>query len=67
MSFLNKYQSASDAPDSVLNTEATMNTPVIIRQRICPKKIKRQDCSSIQGSTIYNQKEKNRHNQTFHL
>lgn len=42
---INKYQSASYAPDSVLDTEEIMkNNPAISLQRIYPKEIKIQAC-----------------------
>lgn len=53
------------APDSVPDTEDAINTPAILLQRICPKDIKKQACSSIWGN-IYNQKENNRQPK-FHL
>lgn len=61
----NKYSSASYAPDSVPDTEDAINTPAILLQRIYPKDIKKQACSSIQGN-IYNQKENNKQPK-FHL
>lgn len=54
----NKDQSASYAPDSVLDTEDTMNNPAIPLQRIYPKEIKIQAYSSIQAALFITQKEK---------
>ena len=62
----NKYQIASYAPDSVRGTRETINNQIISLQRIYPKEIKRQAYWSIQDNTIYKQRGKTGHNQTFH-